>query len=249
MACRRLLLGAWVSIVALAGCGATTSGSPSSTVLGHQATGTTTDSAKPNPATISSVSKPDPGYNWTDSPADIEQWRRENLVGQVAERLVPEPERPGIGYAGLKVSGDQLRVWLWWKGPVPPGVRAVADDSTDGVDVEIAPAPYNHTELQAGISRVLPSGPADSRLTQQGVKVLGVGPVLEGTGLWVTYDRSVPGLVDHARAQRVLEDVAGIPVIEAQAKLDCVVREPLKLSSTGGSEKPRPGCVVTELPR
>ncbi|MDN5764593.1 MAG: hypothetical protein L0H96_02710 [Humibacillus sp.] len=174
------------------------------------------------------MSKPDPGYNWTDPPADIEQWRRENLVTEVAQRLVPDPERPGSGYTGLKVSGDQLKVWLWWKGPVPPAVRAVADNSTDGVDVEISPAPYNNTELQEAISRVLPSGPADPRLAQQGIKVLGVGAVLEGTGLWITYDRSVAGLVDHERAHKVLEDVAGIPVLEAKPKFDDVVRGPLR---------------------
>jgi len=37
-------------------------------------------------------------------------------------------------------------------------------------------------------------------------------------------------LVDHERAQKALEDVAGIPILEAKAKFDDEVRAPLKKS-------------------
>lgn len=215
----------------MAGCGATTSGTPSSTAVG-QVTPSAPDPAKSIPSPVAPVPKHEPTSTWTDSPEEVEQWRRGNLVGEVAQRLVPDPERPGIGYAGSKVSGDQLKVWLWWKGPVPPAVQAVADDGKDGVEVRVASAPYNYTELQAGISRVMTlSGPVDDRLKRNGVRVLAAGPELEGTGIWVTYDRSFPGVADHTRARELLQDVAGISVIEVEAIFDRVVHTPLRVSS------------------
>ena len=179
---------------------------------GHQAT----NSAETHPAPVSSVSKPDPGYNWTDSPADIEKWRRENLVTEISQRLVPDAEEAGIGYAGMVVSGERLSITMWWHGELPVTVRKVVEDANDGVDVQVRPAERSVSDIRKAVSRIVaPASGDDPRILAANINVLGTGEEQDGSGISVRYDAidSSKGLPAPDEVRRIVELVAGVPVL------------------------------------
>ncbi|MDN5764592.1 MAG: S1 family peptidase [Humibacillus sp.] len=173
--------------------------------------------AGPSLANTESAGKPDPGYNWTDPPADIEQWRRENLVTEVAQRLVPDPEETGIGYAGMVVSGERLSITMWWHGELPATVRKVVEDANDGVSVQVRPAERSISDIRRAVSRIVAPARIDPRILSANIEVLGTGEEQDGSGISVRYDAidSSQALPAPDEVRRVLELVAGVPVLAA----------------------------------
>jgi len=172
--------------------------------------------AAPSSANTAVTGKPDPGYTWTDSPADIEQWRRENLVTEVSQRLVPDAEETGIGYAGMVVSGERLSITMWWHGELPATVRKVVEDANDGVDVQVRPAERSVGDIRKAVSRIVAPASVDPRILAANIKVLGTGEEQDGSGISVRYEAidSSQKLPASDEVRRILESVAGVPVLD-----------------------------------
>lgn len=167
-------------------------------------------------ASTTAPPKPPPTYDWTDPPQDVQAWQRENQVADLAQRLVPDDAAPGSGYAGMIVSGKDLTIHMWWKGPVPDRVRALADDPNDAVNVDVAPAPYSRNDLRSAIARLMPS--SDRRLSEGNISVEAAGLDDRGRGITVAYKVIDSGKTAPSapNVTLLLEQVSGIPVLGAK---------------------------------
>lgn len=114
------------------------------------------------------------------------------------------------GFGMLALEDDPPSVVLFWKGPLPRPLQHLTADLRSTVRVEVRDAIYSRNELLEETRRIAALDPA---LT--GVKIWGVGPLNDCSGLSVMIDRAT----DLARVERVirsrmkLEFKVGGPII------------------------------------
>jgi len=137
--------------------------------------------------------------------------RAQQPLVEAADRIqVLLREREYGGFGMLAVEDDPPSVVLFWKGPLPRPVQHLVDELRSTVRVEVRDAIYSRDELRDEANRIIPAD--RSNLS---VKIWGVGPLNDCSGLNVMIDRAT----DLARAERVirsrmkLEFSVGGPII------------------------------------
>jgi hypothetical protein len=137
--------------------------------------------------------------------------RAQQPLVEAADRIqVLLREREYGGFGMLALEGNPPSVVLLWKGPLPRPVQHLVDELRSTVRVVVREAIYSRNELREETHRIMALGRSRS-----GVKIWGVGPLNDCSGLNVMIDRAT----DLARAERVirsrmkLEFSVGGPII------------------------------------
>lgn len=112
-------------------------------------------------------------------------------AGDRIQVLVRERDYGGFGV--LALEDDPPSVVLFWKGPLPQPVQHLVDELRSTVRVEVRDAIYSRDELRDEARRIIPADRSNI-----GVKIWGVGPLNDCSGLSVVIDRSA----DLASAKR-----------------------------------------------
>jgi hypothetical protein len=120
--------------------------------------------------------------------------RAQQPLVEAADRIqVLVREREYGGFGVLALEDDPPSVVLFWKGPLPRPVQHLVDELRSTVRVEVRDAIYSRDELRDEARRIIPADRSNI-----GVKIWGVGPLNDCSGLSVVIDRST----DLARAKR-----------------------------------------------
>lgn len=125
---------------------------------------------------------------------------------------------PGSGYVGTSVDAEAQHVTVWWKGPVPPAVTALAEDLPGEVQMQFEQAPRTQEELLTAFDRIVPPGKAENQpLLDEGITIYVVLVRPERGMLQATIGSQLPGdaAAQEALASSLLTELAGVPV-EAQ---------------------------------
>ena len=117
--------------------------------------------------------------------------RAQQPLVEAADRIqVLVEEREYGGFASVALEDDPLSVVVFWKGPLPKPVQHLVAELRCTVGVVVRDAVYSLDELLEEAHRI-----ADR--SNIGVKIWGVGPLNDCSGLSVVIDRSA----DLARAE------------------------------------------------
>jgi hypothetical protein len=137
--------------------------------------------------------------------------RAQQPLVEAADRIqVLLREREYGGFGMLALEDNPPSVVLFWKGPLPRPVQHLVDELRSTVRVVVRDAIYSGNQLREETHRIMALGRSLS-----GVKIWGVGPLNDCSGLNVMIDRAT----DLARAERVirsrmkLEVSVGGPII------------------------------------
>jgi hypothetical protein len=137
--------------------------------------------------------------------------RAQQPLVKAADRIqVLVREREYGGFASVALDDDPPSVVLFWKGSLPQPVRHLVDELRSTVRVVIRDAVYSRDELLKESRRIAALDPS-----HVGVKIWGVGPLNDCSGLSVVVDRSteLPRAEREITSPMKLEFSVGGPIV------------------------------------
>ncbi|WP_132123715.1 S1 family peptidase [Actinocrispum wychmicini] len=159
---------------------------------------------KPSQDGMSPITDPVPGdfKSWTDLFAE-----QDHLNAGADKIAAARDTGKDDGYAGLTAAPLDRKIYLYWRGPVPPPVQDAVATASKDAPVAVMQAPYSEAEL-LDRGRSLPAEPL----------VTGYSPNVDGSGLTV----SVSVSEEEGRGLPAVKDL-GVPVvIDPFVKIDAV---------------------------
>ncbi|WP_406097288.1 S1 family peptidase [Kitasatospora purpeofusca] len=179
---------------------------------------------------------------------------RQEALDRLADEItrVPEHERALVpGYAGHTVDPRRGHLDLYWHGGIPDRVTSVLAAAPTGITSAVHEAPYSLRELRAGRDRLVGAvvhGEAGAVWTS-------AGPVVDGSGLTVTYTPDTPDTADTPDGARRhgaaiagemsarAAELAGVPVtaVVAAASVATATRHSDASPWSAGAELTTPG--------